>query len=80
MIMSQNDKVEETFPKKRMHPVQTEFPCNHHANEPTKFIKKTEKFTDVLLILLHLCVKFQDQIHRNERAVKKTKFLTDLIS
>jgi hypothetical protein len=60
--------------------VQTEFPCNHRAKELTKFIKNLKKITDVLLILLHLYIKFQDQIHRNERAVKKTKFLTDLIS
>jgi hypothetical protein len=60
--------------------VQIEFPCIRCANELTKFIKNLKKFTDVLLILLHLYIKFQDQIHRNERAVKKTKFLTDLIS
>jgi hypothetical protein len=59
------------------YPMQTEFPCNHCANELTKFIKK---FTYVLLIILHLYIKFQDQNHRSKRAVKKTKFLTDLIS
>jgi hypothetical protein len=26
-----------------MYPVQTEFLCNHHANELTKFIKNSEK-------------------------------------
>jgi hypothetical protein len=60
--------------------VQIEFSCNHRANKLTKFIKKSENFTDVLLILLHLYIKFQDQIHRKEKAVKKTEFLTDLIS
>jgi hypothetical protein len=38
--------------------VQKEFPCNHRANELTKFIKKFEKIIDVLLILLHLYIKF----------------------
>jgi hypothetical protein len=51
------------------YPMQTEFPCNHCANKLTKFIKK---FTYVLLIILHLYIKFQDQNHRNKRAVKKT--------
>jgi oligoendopeptidase F len=60
--------------------VQIEFSCNHRANELTKFIKKSEKFTNVLLILFYLYIKFQDQNHRNERAVKKRKFLTNLIS
>jgi hypothetical protein len=59
------------------YPMQTEFPCNHCANKLTKFIKK---FTYVLLIILHLYIKFQDQNHRNERVVRKIKFLIDLIS
>jgi hypothetical protein len=65
---------------KGMYHVQTEFLCNHRANEVTMFIKKSENFTNVLLIILHLYIKVQDQIHRNEREIKKTKFLTDLIS
>jgi hypothetical protein len=38
--------------------VQTEFLCNHRANELAKFIKNIKKFTDVLLILLYLYIKF----------------------
>jgi hypothetical protein len=39
--------------------------------------KITEKFI-LLFILLYLYIKFQRQIFNNERAVKMTKFLTDL--
>jgi hypothetical protein len=52
----------------------------YHAHELTNFIKKNlNKFTHVLSILLCLCIKFQVQIPNNEGAVKKTKFLTDLL-
>jgi hypothetical protein len=66
--------------KKGMYHVQTEFSCNHRINELTHFIRKSKKIADVLLTLLHLYIKFQDQIHRNERAIKKINVLTDLIS
>jgi hypothetical protein len=55
--------------------LQTEFLCNI-----IKFIKRSKKFIDVLLILLYLYIKFQHQIHRNERAIKKIKFLIYSIS
>jgi hypothetical protein len=38
----------------RTYLVQIEFPCNHCANKLTKFIKKIEKITYVLLIILHV--------------------------
>jgi hypothetical protein len=60
--------------------VQPLFSCNHRATQLTIFIKNPKKFKDVLSTLLYLYIEFQDQIHRNERAVKKTKFLTDLVS
>jgi hypothetical protein len=42
------------------YPVHMDLPCTYHAHELTKFIKKSEKkFTHVLSILLHLCIKFQ---------------------
>jgi hypothetical protein len=56
---------------KGTHLVQIEFPCKHCVNELTKFIKKSEKITDVLLILLHLYIKFQDQIHYSLAIPKK---------
>jgi hypothetical protein len=34
---------------------------NHHVNELTKFIRNLKKISDVLSILLHLYIKFQDQ-------------------
>jgi hypothetical protein len=68
------------MPIQEIYHVQTEFPCNHRTNKLTKFIKESEKITDVLLILLHLYIKFQDPIHGNERALKKIKILTNLTS
>jgi hypothetical protein len=37
-------------------------------------LKNLKKFTDVLSNLLYLHIEFQDQIHRNERAVKRQNF------
>jgi hypothetical protein len=39
---------------------------------------KYKKITHVLFTLLYSCIKFQGQIHNNEEAVKKIKFLTYL--
>jgi hypothetical protein len=39
-----------------------------------------KKLIYVLSILLYLCIKFQFQIPKNEGAVQKTKFLTDIKS
>jgi protein-disulfide isomerase len=56
------------------YPVPIEFLCNHCANELTKFIKKTKKIIDVLLMILHVYIKFPDQNHRNKRVVKRQNF------
>jgi hypothetical protein len=45
----------------RTYHVQTKILCNRCANKLTKFIKNLKKITDVLLILLHLYIKYQDQ-------------------
>jgi hypothetical protein len=54
--------------------VQTEFPYNHRANKLTKFIRKSEKFADVLFIIVHIYIKFQDQIHYGLATPKKRNF------
>jgi hypothetical protein len=66
--------------KKGTYPVQPLFSCNHRAIQLTMFIKNMKIFIDVPSTLLYLRIEFQDPIHRNERAIKKIKFLTDLIS
>jgi hypothetical protein len=49
--------------------IQTEISYDHRANKLIKFIKESKKkLSDVLLILLHLYVKFQDQ---NDKRRKK---------
>jgi hypothetical protein len=58
--------------------VQLNFSCSHCANELIKFTNKYEKITHVLLIILHLCIKFQDQIPYSLAITKKENFLTDL--
>jgi copper chaperone CopZ len=52
--------------------MQIEFLCNRCVNELTKFIKKTEKsqYSFNPTPSIHK-LKFQDQIHKNERAVKR---------
>jgi hypothetical protein len=54
--------------------VQIEFSCNHRANKLTKFIRKFEKFTYVLLIILHLYIKFQYQIYYSLAILKRDFF------
>jgi hypothetical protein len=44
--------------------------CVTTVQQLIKFIKKSEKITNVVLILLHIYIKFQDQNHRNERVIK----------
>jgi hypothetical protein len=50
------------------------FLCNQRTNELIKFIKNLIFFTDVLLILLYLYIKFQDQNHGDEIPVKGQNF------
>jgi hypothetical protein len=57
-----------------IYPVQIEFSYNHRANKLTKFIRKSEKFADVLFIIVHIYIKFQDQIHYGLATPKKRNF------
>jgi hypothetical protein len=41
-------------------------PRTYRVHELIKFTKKSKKIIYVLSILLHLCIKFQRQIHNNE--------------
>jgi hypothetical protein len=50
------------------------FLCNQRANELIKFIKNLNFFIDILLILLYLYIKFQDQNHGDEIPVKEQNF------
>jgi hypothetical protein len=54
------------------------FSCIYRTHELTKFTNKSKKIAHVLLILFHLCIKFDVQTHYSLAIPKKEKFLTDL--
>jgi hypothetical protein len=57
-----------------MYPVHRGSPCTYHADELTKFTKKFKKFTHVLSIILHMCIKFQVKTYYSLSIIKKRNF------
>ena len=67
------------IPPPGTYPVQSRLLCNHRAIQLKKFQKILKKILNVHLNLLHLYIKFQDQIRPPLEITKKTNFLTKVI-